>query len=322
MDVTFLNVGYGESIVITEKEHCIVIDGGSADSATYAGNTSIRIGAFLRWQKISHIDLMIVTHVHDDHIGGLVELANEFEIGKICVNIPPICGISEHLAPYHDLLCASHSDCLFYAALLSYEQLLTVAKNRKIPVEAVCGESKPISVGSIVLTPIGMTQKQMEAEQEAFLAMLCEEDASQMAARYRALDAHCNATSLAFHVREGQCAALLSGDRVNGWDAFDGQRRLHANILKLTHHGQKDGIPEAMVHAAMPEAFVICADQDRTYDSAHPDVIQKACDYLRSNSLPERVFVTGNLQDDGGPACAVRFTLTSHAGITGITMLH
>lgn len=322
MDVTFLNVGYGESIVITEKGQCIVVDGGSADPSAYTGSAAISIGAFLRWQQISRIDLMIVTHIHDDHIGGLAALAETFDIGKIWINLPPQTGIAGRLAPYRASLCADRSGGLFFSALLSFEKLLTLAAERNIPVETICGESRTASFGAIRLTPIGMTRQEMETEQRAFEAMLAEKDAARVSAMYRTLDAHCNATSLALHISSGESAVLLSGDRVNGWDALAEQHRYRANVLKLTHHGQRDGIPEALVRTASPEAFVICADQDRTFDSAHPDVLQKARAYLQGRSLPERVFVTGDLRDEGGLACAIRFTLASHAGITGITLLH
>jgi competence protein ComEC len=76
--VTFIDVGQGDSILIEAPNgHTMLIDGGSA------GNGAL---AYLQKQGIKSIDLMIATHPHEDHIGGLVEVLNTIPVKKVITN--------------------------------------------------------------------------------------------------------------------------------------------------------------------------------------------------------------------------------------------
>jgi competence protein ComEC len=65
--VHFIDVGQGDSIFIDTSDRDVLIDGGSAT----ATQTVIEYLAYL---NITHIHLVIATHAHEDHIGGLVNI--------------------------------------------------------------------------------------------------------------------------------------------------------------------------------------------------------------------------------------------------------
>jgi competence protein ComEC len=65
--VYFLDVGQGDSILVKTPSKNILIDGGPTD----AGNTIL---ADLNTYQVSRIDLMVATHPHADHIGGLISV--------------------------------------------------------------------------------------------------------------------------------------------------------------------------------------------------------------------------------------------------------
>ena len=75
MDITFINVGYGESILITcedqeaeDGQFVMLIDGGSNMDQEYTGQSGrIRSRDFLKKKGIRHIDLAVFSHVHEDH---------------------------------------------------------------------------------------------------------------------------------------------------------------------------------------------------------------------------------------------------------------
>ena len=78
--ITFLNVGQGDCIVIRNKNKTVLIDTG--------GNTPFDIATevdipFLRGQRVSKIDYVIVTHADADHSGGVASLKKNFNVKHI-----------------------------------------------------------------------------------------------------------------------------------------------------------------------------------------------------------------------------------------------
>ena len=83
-----------------------------------------------------------------------------------------------------------------------------------------------------------------------------------------------------------------------------------ADVVKLTHHGQIDGMPSCLIDICKPYFFIICADSKRTYNSARPEIIAKAEDYLKKESIAGQVFITGMLNRNfslNEEICAVGF---------------
>lgn len=82
LKITFLDVGQGDcSVIHTPDNKVILVDCGRT---SFVSNSGERIIApYLRRNGISKIDLLIITHLHLDHIGGINYLLENFEIGKI-----------------------------------------------------------------------------------------------------------------------------------------------------------------------------------------------------------------------------------------------
>ncbi|MFD1067290.1 ComEC/Rec2 family competence protein [Oceanobacillus locisalsi] len=77
MKVHFINVGQGDSILIeTPLDRTILIDGGPPE----AGEAVVD---YIKELRINEIDLMIATHPDVDHIGGLVRVLDEVEVGGV-----------------------------------------------------------------------------------------------------------------------------------------------------------------------------------------------------------------------------------------------
>ncbi|MEA3464071.1 MAG: ComEC/Rec2 family competence protein [Patescibacteria group bacterium] len=77
LEVDFLDIGQGDAILIkTPYGQNILIDGGP-------DNTVIkRLSENLGWWD-KKIDLMILTHPHDDHVTGLIDVIKRYKVEKI-----------------------------------------------------------------------------------------------------------------------------------------------------------------------------------------------------------------------------------------------
>ncbi|MFH1522717.1 MAG: MBL fold metallo-hydrolase [Patescibacteria group bacterium] len=77
LEVDYLDVGQGDAILIkTPYSQNILIDGGPDNSVIK------EMGKNLAWWD-KRIDLMILTHPHDDHVTGLIDVIKRFKVKKI-----------------------------------------------------------------------------------------------------------------------------------------------------------------------------------------------------------------------------------------------
>lgn len=75
LQVHFINVGQGDSIFIqTPEGTTALIDGGSGNGLALQ---------YLQTQGVKQIDVMIASHPHADHIGGLVEVLQAMPVGVV-----------------------------------------------------------------------------------------------------------------------------------------------------------------------------------------------------------------------------------------------
>lgn len=87
--VSVMDVGQGESILIYSDGYCAVYDVGTEES-------SERICANLKACGIKTIDVLMVSHLHTDHIGGAKTVADTFNVKNLI--LPEISTQSEGLS--------------------------------------------------------------------------------------------------------------------------------------------------------------------------------------------------------------------------------
>lgn len=94
--MTFLAVGDGDACLIeTPQGSKILYDCGPASSDLVRASPLERL---LTWQRIAKLDCVIISHPHGDHYGGLADIVERVEIGKVIV------GSLVGEASYMDLL--------------------------------------------------------------------------------------------------------------------------------------------------------------------------------------------------------------------------
>lgn len=105
LTIHFLDVGQGDSILIEYDDKYMLIDAGENDQGEVVMN-------YLQGQGISTLDYVVATHPHSDHIGGMDDVLNNFQV--------------EHFV-----------DSGYPHTSKTYENMLTTIDQKDIPFEVV-----------------------------------------------------------------------------------------------------------------------------------------------------------------------------------------
>lgn len=83
LEINFIDVGQGDCTYIeTRSGETILIDGGGSENSDYDVGESILLPYILDRQKMK-IDLMIISHMHEDHIEGLITIIEKIKVERI-----------------------------------------------------------------------------------------------------------------------------------------------------------------------------------------------------------------------------------------------
>lgn len=281
MKLTFVNVGYGEAILLecpdprfADGVFVMVIDGGSGEAEEFSDRSTGRLplAEYLRSFGPGHIDLMVSTHIHEDHICGLLSAARDFVPAALWQTLPEDSASQMH--PLDVSLAQNNSQDKFLRALNDYQSLCSLLAQHGSPILALrAGDTFELCQGLTcqVLAPSSNKTCELaarcrdlfdEVEPEGFLKKLS------------ALDGCMNNYSLMLLLDYQGTRILLPGDTNHlGYEDVD-SASLDADLFKVGHHGQKDGASEALLAAIRPKTVVCCASSDRRYNSAHPDMLR------------------------------------------------
>ena len=85
MNIVALDVGQGQSILVTSGKETVLIDCGSSNNFISAGDVA---GDMLLTMGAEQIDYLVLTHFHTDHANGLPELLARVEAKRLLVPRP------------------------------------------------------------------------------------------------------------------------------------------------------------------------------------------------------------------------------------------
>ncbi len=279
LKLTFANVGYGEAILLEAEApgrkddlFRMIIDGGSGEAEEFAGNTTGRIPfvEYLKKKEIRHVDVMVNTHIHEDHTCGLLPVTDNLEIDSFWQSLPNEWYLGTRLLDVAEADTPSAGKYL--SALNDYRKICSklAAKGCEI-VETESGAVFPVTeeLSIRVIAPSENKKKQLLDYLNAIYDAQDEE--SRMKARNRA-DAAMNNLSIILMAEYAGRRILLPGDTAGG-GYTDVTEELHADIFKVGHHGQKDGVSREVFLRVQPSYVICCASSDRRYNSAAPEIL-------------------------------------------------
>lgn len=290
MRVTFINVGYGDAILVQMPDgFTALLDGGSALPEEFEGDPyRIRSIDYLKSQGIEHLDAVLISHIHEDHVCGLEPVFESLQVDQVFVPYPvePFLEGKELRAGEG----AFRSVPLYTAALNAYRRILLKAKQCNIPIHV-------LSVGSTteitpdldirVLAPRGaVIEKYMSMIQSAY-----DQPGDAPTDLLTKLDGMSNRTSLLLQMKTDEFSFLMAADSCPiEWNESDIILLQNVNVLKLPHHGQIDSVSEKFMKN-MPLSYVVTTSaSDRRYNSANEKVYQQIRSWYPEDRQPVFLF--------------------------------
>ena len=255
--VYFLPVGEADCFVLTldtpEGQRNVLLDGGSLK------DRRIDLADWLHGHDIHTIDLMILTHLHEDHQGALPEVAATFPVRRAVVPVPPF-GISEKqvLAEVDGELKDRRRDLWEYDQMYHALEAQGTVLSTFYPMD----ELPVFRFGDYTLSclfPLPGARSQVRDG----LGDLTGLPANEINVRRKAVEKRINEESAVFLLeRVQEQLVLFSGDcQACSIDEAMARRPMHPRVVKLSHHGRNSEThtyyTPAQIRTLAPETVVV-----------------------------------------------------------------
>jgi len=227
LELTVIDVGQGDSLLVVFPEgRIMVIDGGGLLQYGRKRKSNLDSGEdvvspYLWSRGIRRIDLLVATHAHEDHSGGIGALLENFRPRELWVGANPLDRVLERAARLH----------------------IPVVEKRAAAPYSLSG-----AVIEILSPPVGYVNPKPG-----------------------------NNDSLALRIVYGSHAFLLTGDMERPMESrlLLDARTIHADVLKVGHHGSKTSSTQPFLDAVGPSVAIVSDGFENSFGHPHPDVMKR-----------------------------------------------
>lgn len=306
MIIHFINVGYGDSILIEDQNKTVLIDAGGNREDMYSQPGTMRTIEYLKEKGIRKIDIIIITHFHEDHICGLPQVMKQIEVGQIWLNI-----VERNIPKqFIDRLKGiQNSDLkLFVEGISAYVDLISLADKKHIPILEV---QNRYAYENIEI--FGNHEDDQNIYKKKLSELFDENDLKKLEEKALWVDKTANANSLMVRIKGETGYALFMGDRVITRDTPDMQTilndNIHADLLKVPHHGQKDCVDRILLKSITPKNVVITSDNNNTFGGGSPETVKLITAYYQDHNIHGSIQIVGKEMKNGKNKSELRFTI-------------
>jgi beta-lactamase superfamily II metal-dependent hydrolase len=237
LEVDVLDVAQGDSIlVISPRGSTLLIDGGGR-FAGFRGHEEVSgpdpgeeaVSAYLLSRGIQRLDAVALTHAHQDHIGGLKAVLENFQVRRLWLG-------RETETP-------------------ALGQLKKLAEGRHIPIEHELRGQSFLWDG----VQVDFLWPQIPPEEIAASAK--------------------NNDSLVVRLQYKERSVLLPGDAEKQAEyamlSETEAGKLHADVLKVGHHGSKNSTMPEFLESVGPQIAIISAGEQNPYGHPSPELLER-----------------------------------------------
>lgn len=258
--VRFLNVGWGDAHLIQLPSGAVtLIDGGD-------GSPSASEDHPLDWMNrngIDCLDWMILTHIHEDHLNGFLDLARNKKIVKAVLPYEPFA------LPSVEALQAYRGDTAqrVFQMLHRYLELVVLLQQQGTEIKwrtEVAAEDRSViwAEEGYVLTHLYPWEGDPLPAYETLLEFLANTEDVEIGiqALERFFDVSNDDSSVYLLSVEANPAEniLFGGDQLEaGWHRLAQRTSLKSRVWKASHHGMADGFNARIISWIQPECCVI-----------------------------------------------------------------
>ncbi len=234
--IVCLDVGQGDGILVQAGSFACLIDGGSS---SVKGVWQYRMEGALKYYGISRLNAVFLSHGDSDHVNGIVELLESYERNFLGNNGG---GITLDQVVVADTGYEEEH----------LEQITALAREQQIPVKRITGGGS-LTSGKLRLTCLHPTKERATGDS--------------------------NEDSMVLLLEYGQIRALFTGDL----EAKGEQRLLEElqdqppelTLLKVGHHGSKNGTSRKLLEAFCPQIGVISCGENNRYGHPAEEVLER-----------------------------------------------
>ena len=283
MTLDFINVGYGDAILIRDGSFSMLVDCGDCTVGD-GGPGSARISAadFLRREGIGTLDLLVLTHLHRDHSGGLVELLRDVAVKKFWCNYLPDKSFWGGSVPVPETFTAG-ARCLLESMNIYLKALSVMAAQGTEMVQAApCAAAlTPHLTAEVFREAVPIFRRQAAIWQNVLEGRADNDELDE-------LDGFINNTSLRLRLTCGAHTVELPGDTYA--DCWEKHEIPPCTLVKLPHHGHRDSITPELLDMLNPRYVVISVSNSRRDDCPAASVLQmvreKGCELYITDAVP------------------------------------
>lgn len=271
LTLEFINVGYGDAILIrdTAAEFHMLVDCGDVTVGDDGpGSARVSAAEFLKREGIRTLDLLVLTHLHRDHSGGLTRLLRDVGVREFWTNyLPPQQYWGSRVPVPREVSAGAR--CLLESMNIYLEALkILTAQGTTI---RLAEESH----AAFELTPDLHAEAHLEdaslrrRQSEIWNAVL---EGAPDGAILDELDGFINNTSIRLRLCWREKSVELPGDVYA--DCWERHQLAPCTIVKLPHHGHGDSMTPHLLHMLRPEHIVISVSNSRTDNCPAAEILQ------------------------------------------------
>ncbi len=275
--IIFCDVGQGDAILITHNNKQILIDGGPDEKVLSCLEDNMPF-----WDK--SIDFLIISHMDQDHIGGLPSVLSRYSADIILMN-----PSTKRTAGFEALETAVSREI---AQSMGATKIISSYIGQQFEIDDLARFiviSPQVEYLPINTDEIGETETILSAQNDLFTPIINNNMSE-------------NDLSIGIFITIGDIKILLTGDMEEEGElaVITSGMTEPANIIKAGHHGSKSSSSRQFISILRPEVSVISSGENNQYNHPSPRVIdifrEFEANIYRTDSQETVEFITNGVR--------------------------